>query len=134
VSSFQIERTVRNYTSRVCLNPVFLAPRSDEFLHAMPGPPDSKNLKLVIDSALWMRQKGGTRGFIPPVEIAERILLIVGAILYFVPTVIAWRLGVKSVQSIFYVNLIFGWTIVGWVFAMIWVMTERNELPTNPLS
>lgn len=72
--------------------------------------------------------------FIPPMEIAERILLIVGAILYFVPTVIAWRLGVKSVQSIFYVNLILGWTIVGWVFAMIWVMTERNELPTNPLS
>jgi Superinfection immunity protein len=67
-------------------------------------------------------------------EIAERILLIVGAILYFVPTVVGWRLGVKSVQSIFYVNLIFGWTIVGWVFAMIWVMTERNELPTNPLS
>jgi Superinfection immunity protein len=69
-----------------------------------------------------------------PMEIAERILLIVGAILYFVPTFIAWRLGVKSVRSIFYVNLIFGWTIVGWVFAVMWVMAERNELPTNHLS
>jgi Superinfection immunity protein len=66
-------------------------------------------------------------------EIAERLLLIAGAILYFVPTVIAWWLRVKSLRSIFYINLVFGWTIVGWIFAVIWTMAERNELPTNSL-
>ena len=66
-------------------------------------------------------------------EIVERLLLVVGAVVYFVPSVVAWRLGVKSSKSIFYVNLVFGWTIIGWIVAMMWAMAERNELPTNPL-
>ncbi len=67
-------------------------------------------------------------------EVAERILLVVGAILYFVPAALAWWLDVKSFRTIFYVNLVFGWTIVGWVVALMWAMAERNELPTNPIS
>ena len=67
-------------------------------------------------------------------EVAERILLVVGAILYFVPAALAWWLHVKSFRTIFYVNLVFGWTIVGWVVALMWSMAERNELPTNPIS
>jgi Superinfection immunity protein len=74
------------------------------------------------------------RGPIPAMEIAERILLIVGAVLYFVPTVLAWWMHVKSARAIFYVNLVFGWTIVGWVVAVMWAMAERNELPTNSIS
>ena len=66
-------------------------------------------------------------------EIAERILLVVGAILYFVPTGLAWWMHVKSVRTIFYVNLVFGWTIVGWIVALMWAMAERNELPTNSI-
>jgi len=66
-------------------------------------------------------------------EIVERLLLVVGAVVYFVPSVVAWHLGVKSIKSIFYVNLVFGWTIIGWIVAMMWAMAERNELPTNPL-
>lgn len=67
-------------------------------------------------------------------EIAERIFLVVGAILYFVPTVLAWWMQVKSTRVIFYVNLVFGWTIVGWIVALMWAIAERNELPTNSLS
>ena len=72
-------------------------------------------------------------GLILPMEIAERILLVVGAILYFVPTVLAWWMHVKSARAIFYVNLVFGWTIVGWIVALMWAMAERNELPTNSI-
>ena len=67
-------------------------------------------------------------------EVFERILLIVGAIVYFAPTALAWWLRVKSFRTIFYVNLVFGWTIVGWVVAVMWAMAERNELPTNQIS
>ena len=74
------------------------------------------------------------RGPIPAMEIAERILLIVGAVLYFVPTVLAWWMHVKSARAIFYVNLVFGWTIVCWVFAVIWSMAVRNDLPSNSFS
>ena len=67
-------------------------------------------------------------------EIAERIFLVVGAILYFVPTMLAWWMHVKSARTIFYVNLVFGWTVVGWIVALMWVIAERNELPTNSIS
>jgi Superinfection immunity protein len=40
---------------------------------------------------------------------------------------------VKSARAIFYVNLVFGWTIVGWIVALMWAMAERNELPTNSI-
>ena len=73
-------------------------------------------------------------GPIPLMEIAERILLVIGAIVYFVPTILAWWMHVKSTRAIFYVNLVFGWTIVGWIVAMMWVMAERNEVPTNSVS
>ena len=73
-------------------------------------------------------------GPIPPMEIAERILLIVGAIIYFVPTGLAWWMHVKSTRAIFYVNLVFGWTIIGWIVALMWAMSERNEVPTNSVS
>ena len=74
------------------------------------------------------------RGRIPPMEIAERILLVVGAIIYFVPTGLAWWMHVKSTRAIFYVNLVFGWTIIGWIVALMWAMSERNEVPTNSVS
>jgi hypothetical protein len=67
-------------------------------------------------------------------EIAERIFLVVGAILYFVPTMLAWWMNVKSTRTIFYVNLVFGWTVVGWIVALMWAIAERNELPTNSIS
>ena len=70
----------------------------------------------------------------PPMEIADRIFLVVGAIIYFVPTVIAWWMHAKSTRAIFYVNLVFGWTIVGWIVAMMWALAERNEVPTNSIS
>lgn len=75
-----------------------------------------------------------TIGPIPPMEIAERILLVVGAIIYFVPTGLAWWMHVKSTRTIFYVNLVFGWTIIGWIVALMWAMSERNEVPTNSVS
>ena len=52
-------------------------------------------------------------------EIAERILLVIGAIVYFVATILAWWMHVKSTRAIFYVNLVFGWTIVSWIVAMM---------------
>jgi len=54
-------------------------------------------------------------------EIIEGILLLV---LYFVPTILAKKLHVKDASSISYVNLVFGWTVVGWILALTWVITE----------
>ena len=60
--------------------------------------------------------------------IIEAILLLV---LYFVPTILAKKLHVKDVSSISYVNLVFGWTVLGWILALTWVMTEWIQQPPD---
>jgi hypothetical protein len=47
------------------------------------------------------------------------ILLIGCAWLYFLPSLIADSRGHESQFSIFLVNLIFGWTVLGWILALI---------------
>ena len=61
-------------------------------------------------------------------EIIEAILLLV---LYFVPTILAKKLHMKDASSIFYVNLVFGWTVLGWILALMWVMTEWIQHPPD---
>lgn len=56
------------------------------------------------------------------------LMIISGLWLYFLPTCIAIIRRSKRRGSIFSVNLIFGWTIVGWIATVIWVMAERPSL------
>ena len=43
---------------------------------------------------------------------------ICGIPLYFVPTAVGWQK--KNRQAIFMLNLLAGWTTIGWVVAMVW--------------
>lgn len=47
----------------------------------------------------------------------EALLIIV---LYFVPTVIAWRRDHKNLIAIFLLNVLLGWSGIGWIGALIW--------------
>ncbi|MVN78112.1 superinfection immunity protein [Hymenobacter sp. HMF4947] len=49
------------------------------------------------------------------------ILLITGA-LYFLPTLIAR--GKRNATAIFWLNLLGGWTGLGWLIAFIWALTK----------
>lgn len=49
----------------------------------------------------------------------------IGAIIYFLPTIIASRKRHPSGVSIFILNLFAGWTVAGWVVAMIWVFSFK---------
>jgi hypothetical protein len=50
---------------------------------------------------------------------------------YFFPTLLAWRLGCKSAFKIFLVNLLLGWTLLGWLWAVIWAAVERFGKPSQ---
>jgi hypothetical protein len=39
---------------------------------------------------------------------------------YFLPTFISLARGHRNTVAIFLLNLIFGWTIVGWIVAVLW--------------
>ena len=60
----------------------------------------------------------------------ESFLLIAAVALsltYFLPTTIALVRGHFSTFAIFLVNLIFGWTFVGWCVALIWSFTGNTR-------
>ncbi|MCC5982209.1 MAG: superinfection immunity protein [Oceanicaulis sp.] len=48
------------------------------------------------------------------------ILLLVG---HFIPTIIALARGHHDGFAIFLTNLLLGWTVIGWVIALIWSVT-----------
>lgn len=58
--------------------------------------------------------------------------LITILFLYFIPSVVAVMRGHPQGLAIFILNLFLGWTLVGWVCALVWsVMTFAKPAPAN---
>lgn len=56
-----------------------------------------------------------------------QIILIVLVAIYFLPTVCAllkWRV---NTFAIFVLNLLSGWTVLGWVGSLVWALTEGRR-------
>jgi uncharacterized membrane protein (DUF485 family) len=59
------------------------------------------------------------------------IELMLIAIIYMLPTLIAYARDIPQRRMITVLNIIFGWTLIGWVATFIWAMsaeTEQDEL------
>jgi len=69
-----------------------------------------------------------------PMEIAGFILLLLAAAFYFLPSVIANQRETNHLGTIFLINLVFGWTVLGWIAALIWAIVEKpdSEQPIAP--
>lgn len=50
-------------------------------------------------------------------------VLILLALLHFLPTLIALLRGHHNGFAIFLTNLLLGWTVIGWIIALIWSFT-----------
>ena len=48
-------------------------------------------------------------------------------LVYFIPTIVALIRGHRSVLAIGFVNVILGWSLVGWFWAMIWALTATGR-------
>lgn len=55
------------------------------------------------------------------------ITLTILAALFFLPTVIAVARG-HNALAIFLVNFLFGWTVIGWLWALIWAVTDKPRI------
>ncbi len=55
--------------------------------------------------------------------------LVLSALLYFLSTIIG-RHNSDSV-GIFIVNLLFGWTVIGWFIALIWACSGERYVPVR---
>jgi hypothetical protein len=55
------------------------------------------------------------------------LLIILG--IYFLPTIVAGRH--HNSGAIFVLNLLLGWTFVGWVIALVWAFTKPGDRNSN---
>jgi Superinfection immunity protein len=58
----------------------------------------------------------------------EPIIIIPSIILlYFVPTFVAHRRGHRNAGAIAVLNILLGWTLIGWVVALVWACTSPRD-------
>ena len=66
-------------------------------------------------------------------------LFLIGLVIYFLPSIIAAFRRHPSALAIFLIDLLLGWTFIGWVGALIWsfippgTVLLRSEAPGNAL-
>jgi Superinfection immunity protein len=51
-----------------------------------------------------------------------------GFLFYFLPSIIAAARSKRDLASIFVLNLLLGWTAIGWVIALIWALKVDTQL------
>ncbi len=52
--------------------------------------------------------------------ILELLLIVLIFVFYFLPTLIAFLRLHKNKLAIFLLNLLLGWTVLGWVVSLVW--------------
>lgn len=57
--------------------------------------------------------------------IVGSMFLVVGIALYFLPTFVARKK--RQFVSILVLNLLLGWTLIGWVGALVWALSSESQ-------
>lgn len=55
---------------------------------------------------------------------------VIAVALYFLPTIIGMHK--RNTGAIFVLNLFLGWTLVGWVVALVWALTAEPAMVNGP--
>lgn len=61
---------------------------------------------------------------------ALEYIAILGTI-YLVPTFVAFMRGHRNAMPIFVINLLLGWTLLGWVAALAWSVAAQTPASTQ---
>jgi ribosomal protein S27AE len=69
-------------------------------------------------------EKGGLNAF---GEMAAFSFFIAAPWLYLLPTLEAWKRGRENSTSIALVNILLGWSLIGWVVALVWALQGQSE-------
>lgn len=56
--------------------------------------------------------------------------IFAGVMAYFIPSYMAFKMGHRNAFAILVLNLFFGWTIIGWILAMVWC-SNGNDRETS---
>ena len=64
-------------------------------------------------------------------SLAFWILIFILGTLYFIPTIIAKACNKKNSDGVFIVNFTLGWTIIGWIIALMWAISAPQNKNTS---
>jgi hypothetical protein len=59
------------------------------------------------------------------------VFLLLGGVLYFLPTLIGHKKA--NAGAIFVLNLLLGWTVIGWIVALVWALTVDAAQPATTI-
>lgn len=62
-----------------------------------------------------------------PHEMLSICLLAIGLFIYFIPTLIAIAAGHVNLTAVIVLNILLGWTFIGWVAALVWACMESQR-------
>jgi hypothetical protein len=65
------------------------------------------------------------------------VLILLMIAFYFLPAIVAINRGHPNTTSIIVLDLLLGWTLVGWVIALVWAVgrikdEDRDKTPPSP--
>ena len=59
------------------------------------------------------------------------LVVLLGVAVYFLPSLVAIERRKQNGAAIFLLNLFLGWTLLGWVVALIWATTKDVSQPVT---
>ena len=57
-------------------------------------------------------------------------VIALGALLYFLPGFIAMKRHAEHSAAILAIDLLLSWTILGWLAALLWAVTDKEKVKT----
>lgn len=60
-------------------------------------------------------------------EIQAIFIMLVFCVFYIIPSLIAHSRKAKRLPGIIVLNLLLGWTLLGWVGALIWAVSDNTK-------
>ena len=84
---------------------------------------------VPLGSMLRMAMAGISNTGAPVVGIGFFVIVIClgGFGLYFLPTELAWKKN--NFNAIFALNALAGWSIIGWIIALVWALSHEARQP-----
>jgi predicted membrane protein len=68
-------------------------------------------------------------GFLLGLPVLVLVLIgIVAFVLHFLPVFVAGSRHAEHFWWILLINFFFGWTLIGWVIALIWALSDRPKV------
>ena len=77
-------------------------------------------LALFISGSSSFEKVGS--GILPLLTLCLGISAMVAV--YFIPTLVAYKRGHKNSTAIKWLNILLGWTFIGWVISLVWALTK----------